>query len=125
MGKPLRPDAPRDPERNDEMWGRLRDIAAQVEWPVLFDGTIKVTKLSPEDWKHILTAGLQKQQRMAQGIEGGYVLLGLPTRNFSNKRMAELLALIKLFGDSKGVKWAAMSRPRLNDEDETSASAKA
>lgn len=92
------------------MWPRLRDIAAQVPWPVFFDGRMDVVKLSAEEWKDVLTAGLEKQQRMAAGIEGGYVLIGKRTSKFSNKKMEELLELIKFFGDSRGVKWSAPKR---------------
>lgn len=106
-----RPDDPRDLDQNAAMWAALHDIAAQVEWPVLFDSRVQLTKMDAEDWKNVMTAGLSRQQRMAQQIDGGgYVLLGLRTSRFSRKRMGELLELIRYFGDSRGVKWSAPKR---------------
>lgn len=106
-----KPDDPRAIELNDAMWGRLTDIARQVEWPVLFEGQVRMTKMDADDWKNVFTAGLQRQQRMAQQIDGGgYVLLGQRTSKFSNKKMEELLELIRMFGDSRQVRWSAPKR---------------
>lgn len=104
------PDDPRALELNSAMWARLSDIAAQVPWPVFFDGRMDVVKLSAEEWKDVLSAGLEKSQRMAAGIEGGYVLLGKRTSKFSNKKMELLLELIKMFGDKHEVRWTAPKR---------------
>lgn len=93
--------------QNDAMWPMLRDIARQLDWPVMADGRMTVRKLPDKDWKHIMTAALEKQQTMAQGIDGGWVLLGQETKKFSIKKMRDLLDLIKLFGDSKDIKWTA------------------
>ena len=54
--------------QNRMLWSCLTDIASQVQWPV--DG--KLQKLDAEEWKHILSAGLKKHQRVAQGIEGAW-----------------------------------------------------
>src|SRR5690242_7964016 len=62
-------------DQNAKIWPMFQDLAKQVEWPV--DG--KLQKLSKEEWKEILTAGLTKHQRVAAGIEGGFVLLGSRT----------------------------------------------
>ena len=62
-------------EQNAKLWAVLTDIAHQVQWPV--DG--KMQYLAPEDWKDILSAGLRKSQRVAAGVEGGFVMLGQRT----------------------------------------------
>lgn len=64
-------------------------------------------KLKPEDWKDILSAGLHKEQRIAQGIDGGFVLLGLRTSKMSKRQMAELIEFISWFGAEKGIKFSA------------------
>lgn len=90
-------------QQNAMLWACLSDIATQVEWPV--DGAMQ--RLDAEDWKAILSAGLVKGQRVAQGVEGGFVMLGLRTSIMGKKEMSELIEFIRLFGDSKGVKWSA------------------
>ena len=89
-------------EQNKLMWALLTDLANQVEWCV--DGRMQL--LSPDDWKHIMTAGLKKSQRVAQGIDGGFVILGQYTHKMNKSEMAELLELIMAFGTDKGVKWS-------------------
>lgn len=92
---------PRTPEQNSCMWGLLTDLSKQVEWPV--NGRMQY--VTPEDWKQILSAGLEKEQRVAQGIDGGFVMLGTSTSKMGKKRMSALIELIQFFGDSRGVKW--------------------
>ena len=89
-------------EQNSKMWPILADIAAQVEWPV--DG--KMQRLPKEDWKTILTAGLKKNQRVAQGVEGGFCLLGDSTSHMSVRQMRELITFIEWFGAEHGVEWS-------------------
>lgn len=89
----------RNLESNAAMWAALTEIARQVQWPV--DG--KMQYLSPEDWKDILTAGLRREQRVAQGIEGGFVMLGSRTSRMSQREMGELIELIHAFGAEHGV----------------------
>jgi len=89
-------------EQNAKMWACLTDIAHQVDWPV--DG--KLQKLSPDDWKDILTAGLHKSQRVAQGVDGGFVMLGQRTSKMTVGDMVELIEFIQWFGAEKGVRWS-------------------
>lgn len=98
-------DAKRSSEQNDCMWAMLTDVAKQVEWPV--DG--RMQRLSPEDWKHVLSAGLKREQRVAQGINGGFVILGQRTSQMSKRELSDLIDLIGAFGAERGVRW---SEPR-------------
>lgn len=82
-------------DQNAHLWAVLTDISQQVEWHGQF--------LSPEDWKHILTAGLKREQRMAPGINGGWVVLGLSTSKMTKSEFSELLELAYAFGSEKGV----------------------
>ena len=89
-------------EQNAKMWACLTDIAKQVDWFV--DG--KLQKLDAEEWKDILTAGLKKHQRIAQGIDGGFVILGTKTSRMRVGEMVELIEFIQWFGTEKGVRWS-------------------
>ncbi len=89
-------------EQNKLMWALLTDIANQVYWPV--DGQMQ--KLSPDDWKHIMTAALKRHQRVAAGIDGGFVILGQYTHKMNKSEMTELLELIQAFGANKDVVWS-------------------
>lgn len=98
----------RSTAQNRLMWSVLADLAAQVEWPV--DG--RMTKLDAKDWKHVLSAGLKKHQRVAHGIEGGFVMLGQRTSRMTVAEMAELITLAHAFGDERGVAWSRTSLGR-------------
>ena len=101
MQELLSPDR-RSLEQNRLLWALLTDLANQVEWPV--DG--RMQKISPDDWKHIMSAGLKKEQRVAQGIEGGFVILGQYTHKMNKAEMNELIELVQHFGDSRQVIWS-------------------
>ncbi len=88
-------------EQNSKLWAVLSDISRQVEWHV--DG--KMQLLDPEDWKEILTAGLRKTQRVAAGIEGGFVMLGQRTSKMRIGEMVELIEFALWFGTENGVNW--------------------
>lgn len=88
-------------EQNDLLWAMLTEVAEQLEWPV--DG--KMQKLRPEDWKHILSAGLKREQKVAQGIDGGFVILGQRTSKMTKREMSDLIELIHAFGAERGVKF--------------------
>ena len=97
-------------EQNAKMWAMLQDLADQVPWPV--DGVEQ--KLTKEEWKAITTAGLRKTQRVAHGIEGGFVLLGESTSKMTVGEMRELVDFIDYFGSTRQppVRW---SGPEVDD----------
>ena len=76
----------RSTAQNRMLWSVLGDIARQVEWPV--DG--KLQKLDADEWKDILSAGLTKT-RVAQGVEGGFVMLGSRTSKMTVAEMGDLI----------------------------------
>lgn len=92
----LRPEKRSDPQ-NRRMWAMLGEIAAQVDW--------YGQKLTAEDWKHILSASLKKQ-RVAPGLDGGFVVLGLSTSKMTKAEMSELQELMAAFGAERGVKFS-------------------
>jgi hypothetical protein len=91
----------RTSEQNKRLWAMLTDISKQVDW--------YGRKLSPEDWKHVLSASLKKQDAVP-GIDGGFVVLGLSTSKMTKGEMADLQTLIEAFGAQQGVKFSAMER---------------
>ena len=84
--------------QNARFWAMLTDISQQVEW--------YGRKLTPDDWKHVFTAALSKQD-VVPGIEGGFVVLGKATSKMTKGEMAELQTLMEAFGAQHGVKFTA------------------
>jgi len=91
----------RTEQQNNLMWSRLSDLASQVPWTV--NG--KTQLISPTDWKEIATAGIRKEQRIAQGLDGGFVVLGARTSRMTVGEMKELLDFLEYVGNERGVKW--------------------
>lgn len=89
-------------EQNKMLWACLRDVAAQVKWPV--DGELVL--MSEWDWKAVFTAALTKAQRVAKGIDGGFVMLGRNTSRMTKAEMADLITIIQAFGAQNGVEWS-------------------
>jgi hypothetical protein len=95
-------EAKRNLEQNAKMWAMLADISRQVVWTV--NGHAE--KLSPEEWKTILTASLRQEQRMAPGIRGGFVMLGASTREMTIREMTEVIEILYAFGADHDVLWS-------------------
>ena len=89
-------------DQNAKMWAMLADISRQVDW--LADGVLR--KLPKEDWKAIITAGVKKSQRIAQGIDGGFVVLPDKTSSMSVREMKDVIEFAQFFGDSREVVWS-------------------
>lgn len=90
-------------KQNAMMWSCLTDLSKQVDW--------YGQKLSPDDWKHVLTASLRKQ-RAVPGIDGGFVVIGLSTSKMTIPEMIEMVDLCHAFGSDKGVNWSKTSLGR-------------
>lgn len=91
--------------QNSRLWAMLTDVSKQVNW--------YGRKLTPENWKDVLTAALTKQD-VVPGIDGGFVALGKSTSNMTKPEMCELQDLIEAFGAQQGVKFTA---PEFIDPD--------
>ena len=99
--KPHDPDK-RTLDQNAKLWALLTDISKQLKWPV--DGELQY--LTPEDWKVITTAGLKRHQRIAMGMDGGFVMLGASTSKMKKEEMIELIELIMAFGAEHEIAWS-------------------
>ncbi len=86
-----RPDA-----MNRKMWAMLRDISRQVEW--------YGQKLSSEDWKHVFSASVEKQ-RAVPGLDGGFVVLGISTRQKPKAWLSAMFEVMEAFAAERGVKF--------------------
>jgi hypothetical protein len=89
-------DDKRTKDQNKKLWAMLKDLSDQVDW--------YGEKLSDDDWKHMMTAGLKKQ-RAVPGIDGGFVVLGAKTSKMTKAEFSELVELLYAFGAGRGVKW--------------------
>jgi len=85
-------------EQNARLWAMLTDISKQVDW--------YGRKLSPDDWKHVFSAALKKQD-VVPGLDGGFVVLGLSTSKMTKAEMRDLQTLMEAFGAEKGVRFFA------------------
>lgn len=81
---------------NRLMWQRLTDVSLQVEWHGV--------RLTAEEWKDVFSAA-RKKQRAVPGIDGGFVILGERTSQYTRAEMTEMLDLIEAFGIERGVKF--------------------
>lgn len=84
--------------QNARLWAMLTDISKQVDW--------YGRKLSQEEWKHVFSASL-KRQDVVPGLDGGFVVLGLSTSKMTKAEMADLQTLMEAFGAQQGVRFTA------------------
>lgn len=78
-------------DQNAAMWPILQAFADQLQWPI--NG--QMVWMSPEDWKDVLTAAFRRESvRVAMGMDGGLVMLGLRTREFGVREMSEFLEFL-------------------------------
>lgn len=86
-------------DQNALMWELLTTLSTGLKWPV--NG--KIETLTPEEWKDILSASLDQENRIAQGIRGGFVMLGKRTSKMTVREMTDLIELIYAFGSEHGI----------------------
>jgi hypothetical protein len=87
-------------DANALLWVLLAKFSEQLKWPV--NGVF--TKLSPEDWKILLTSAFrQEQQQMAQGLHGGFVFLGMRTSEMNKQEFSEFIEFLQATAALRGV----------------------
>lgn len=78
-------------DQNADQWPYLEAFSKQLQWPV--NGAL--VWMSPEEWKDVLTAAFEQENvRLAQGLNGGVVMLGLRTSTLGKKRFSEWLEFL-------------------------------
>jgi len=94
-------------DQNSKLWPMLNDVSKQVEWYGHW--------LTPEEWKHVLTAALHQDQKVVPGINGGFVVLGLSTSRMNKREFSELIELIYAFGVEHDVEWSEPAEKVFGD----------
>lgn len=89
-------------DQNAKMWAMLTDISRQVTWHGV--------KLSPTDWKHLVTASVFGI-KMVPGLDGGFVALGKATSRMTKSQLSDVVEALYAFGAEQGVEW---SEPDVN-----------
>jgi 2-phospho-L-lactate guanylyltransferase (CobY/MobA/RfbA family) len=93
----------REPKRskdaNAAMWPVLTAFATQIQWPV--NG--ELTWMSEWDWKDVLTAAYEQELRVAEGLDGGHVMLGARTSDYSRSKFSGLLDFMHATAAARGV----------------------
>ena len=90
----------RNLDQNALMWVLLEAFSQQLQWPV--NGAM--VKLEPEEWKDLLSAAYrQESQRVAMGLSGGMVMLGLRTSKMGRREFAEFIEFIRATAVDRGV----------------------
>lgn len=107
----------REPQRtldaNACMWATLADIAAQVKWAHTHQGRWRIDLMPSASWKAVLTAAYEEETAMAEGVNGGTVMIGARTSKFSRRKMGEFIEFAHAFGAEKGVRWSTKARDEL------------
>lgn len=87
-------------ESNAAMWVYLQAFSDQLLWPV--NG--QMTRLEPEEFKQILSAAFRQETvRLAQGLDGGMVMLGARTSKFSVREMSDFIEFLAATAAARGV----------------------
>lgn len=90
----------RTTEQNAAQWPILQAFADQLPWVV--NG--QAVHMSADEWKDVLTAAFNREQlRVAQGWDGGLVMLGLRTRRFSKQRFSEWIDFLHAAAAERGI----------------------
>jgi hypothetical protein len=86
-------------DQNAAQWPILEAFSEQLQWPV--NG--KLTTLTKEEWKDILTAAFRKETRVAMGLNGGFVMLGQRTSKFGKREFSDWLEFLHATAAERGV----------------------
>ena len=98
------------PQRK-RFWAMVGDIAKQV--PLVIGGY--QTLAHKDDWRQVFACALMQETRIAEGLDGQKVVLGLRLRDIfprdmpeeaAKARASDLITIVQAFGDSHSVKWS-------------------
>ena len=88
-------------DQNAVQWPYLEAFSKQLQWPV--NGSM--VYMEPDDWKDVLTAAFQNETvRLAMGMSGGVVMLGLRTSKMNKARFSEWTDFLKATAAMRNVK---------------------
>jgi hypothetical protein len=87
-------------EQNALQWPILQAFADQLQWPV--NG--QMVWMTPDEWKDVLTAAFKRETaRLAMGLDGGVVMLGMRTSQMGKKQFSEWIDFLKATAALRGV----------------------
>lgn len=87
-------------EQNAAQWPILTAFSRQLQWPV--NGRLEW--MTPEEWKDVLTSAFRQQQpRLAAGLDGGVVMLGMRTSQMGKAEFSEWLDFLHAVAADRGV----------------------
>lgn len=105
---------PRTLSQNARQWPYLQGFAQQLMWPV--NG--QMVKMDEYEWKDVLTAAyFGEAVRLAQGLNGGVVMLGKRTSKFSEPVFNEWMAFLKATAADRGVTPVYANNIRVSDSE--------
>lgn len=90
----------RNLDQNALLWVLLEAFSRQLQWPV--NGAMQT--LTAEEWKDVLSAAFRRESvRVAMGLDGGMVMLGLRTSKMGKREFAEFIEFIQSVAADRGV----------------------
>ena len=93
-------EATRSLDQNAAQWPYLQAFSEQLKWPV--NG--EMVTMSADEWKDVLTAAFKGDTvRLAMGLNGGVVMLGLRTSEFGKREFSEWYEFLKATAAMRGV----------------------
>ncbi len=98
-------------DQNARLWPMLTDVSRQCQ--LVINGERVWAR--PEDWKDVFSAALTREQRVAQGIDGGVVMLGRRTSRMRKAEFSELIELIYAYGSEHDVEWSEPARKTIGE----------
>lgn len=97
----------RNLEQNAKMWAMLHELSEQTDW--------HGSKLNPDEWKDLLSAGLVQSKVVPNLTGNGFVILGQRTSKLSKAEFAALIELIAAFGTERGVVFSDCAQERMGE----------
>lgn len=86
--------------QNAAQWPILQAFAEQLQWPV--NGSM--CKITADEWKDVLSAAFRRETvRIAQGLDGGMVMLGMRTRDMGKREFSEWLDFLHATAAARGI----------------------
>lgn len=95
--------------QNALLWAVLTDVSRQLDWPHTEDGKWVIGRMPALSWKAVFSAGYLREMDMAQGIDGGTVMMGASTSNMGVRQFAEMMEYIFSEATARGVVWSNKS----------------
>jgi len=87
-------------DQNSAQWPILDAFSKQLRWPV--NGVL--CSLTADEWKDVLTAAFMREHlRLAQGLDGGVVMLGMRTSQMPKGQFSEWLDFLHATAAARGV----------------------